>query len=226
MTCEGAAEGGCKLPAAAGDLPLGVTEFFHRDPGDTGLEADEVGPLCKKGAIWVVVEEAIAKGDRVFYRHTTAGSEQAGAFRNDADGVAQLMTLTPTAANDTVYALEITVRDRSDRELNGSPKVKTFRFSITSDGTATATEICDAFRTAMQANAAFDALITSAGTATLTLTAADKGNDFDVYAEEAGAWASITETAAAAPDCDELPSNMARWLGASITVGSDRYAPP
>lgn len=218
MLREGANEGGARLLSAAGQKMLGVALHFHEDPDLTGLEVDAVGPVLKKGAVWVRVEETIAKGDRVFVRHTATGAEKAGDFRNDADGTAQVATGTPTAVNDTLYELDIEVRSGPDGREDF------FHFEALGDGSATATEICDTFRTAMQANAEFDALITSTGTATLILTAADKSTTFDAFDAGAGVMA-IAATTASAPDCDELSDKQARWLGASVTVGSDKFAP-
>lgn len=220
MVKDGATEGGCLLPAAAGDTPKGVLLHFHEDPDKTGVEADALGTAVKKGAMWVLVEEDIALGDRVFYRHTATGAEQAGAFRNDADGTAQVDTVTPTAANDTQYKLAVLVRDPSDL----SHPEKHFVFEVLSDSTATAAEICDDFRTAMQGDAVFNALVTSSGTTTLVLTAADASVSFDTDDVGDGILA-VAATQAAAPDCEELPKSQAKWLGANITVGADKYAP-
>lgn len=98
-----------------------------------------------------------------------------GKTDGGAEEIPEVKTLTPTAANTTVYALAILVR----RE-GLAPRL--FNFSITSDGSATATEINDAFRTAMAADAAFTALIVATGTATLILTRQEGGSEagFDV----------------------------------------------
>lgn len=66
----------------------------------------------------------------------------------------QTWTITPVVANSTVYALTIDGVD----------------YEITSDASATATEICDALRTAISASG-----LTEGGTATLTLTATVAG---------------------------------------------------
>lgn len=80
-----------KLPTATGQVFIGVAIHKHRAPLNvdpataTGIEDGDTMSLLTKGRIWVTVEEAIAIGDAVFFRHTQAGAEQAGAFRNDAD---------------------------------------------------------------------------------------------------------------------------------------------
>lgn len=219
MVRQGASEREVLACSAAGQLPAGIVLHKHKDPSETaGITPDDDAALLKRGAVWVRVEEAIALGDRVFYRHTTAGAEEAGEFRNDADGVAQVATGTPTPADSTLYELDILVRNPS------TGKEQFFHFEYTSDTDGTATEICDGFRTAMQANSAFDALVGSTGTTTLILTAAAPDITFDVLDVGAGVMA-IAATTAAAPDCDELPSHQARWLGPSITVDGVLIAP-
>ncbi len=50
------------------------------------LEDGETASLVRKGRVWVVVEEAVAVGDDVYFRHTAGGGgSELGAFRNDAD---------------------------------------------------------------------------------------------------------------------------------------------
>lgn len=71
---------------------LGIAVRTHalqavRSQSDDNAYADEeMVNVLSKGRIWVVTEEAVAVGDSVFVRITAAGAEQAGAFRNDADG--------------------------------------------------------------------------------------------------------------------------------------------
>jgi hypothetical protein len=94
-------------------------------------------------------------------------------------------TLTPTAANSTVYSLILFAAGRL------------WFFTTTSDGSATATEICDAFRTAMAADAAFTAVLVASGTATLVLTGvagSGVGADFDVHSTGAGTIAVANTT--------------------------------
>lgn len=51
-----------------------------------GVDQLEVASVLRRGRIWVVVEEAVAVGDPVFFRHTAGGGgSEIGAFRNDAD---------------------------------------------------------------------------------------------------------------------------------------------
>lgn len=51
-----------------------------------GVTLLEVASVMRRGRIWVRVEEAVAVGDPVFFRHTAGGGgSEIGAFRNDAD---------------------------------------------------------------------------------------------------------------------------------------------
>jgi len=90
MVVQGTEADDALLPAATGDDPLGIVMHNHSldfDLADGEVVAvDGLGAALKKGRIWVRVEEAIALGDDVYFRHTAAGAEQAGEFRTDADG--------------------------------------------------------------------------------------------------------------------------------------------
>ena len=170
-----------------------------------GIEQDEVASLMRNGRMWVTVEEAITVGDPVYVRHTTGTGTVIGAFRNDADGTAQVTTATPTAVNDTVYRLSIQY---------GSD---VYSFEVLGDASATATEICDDFRTAMAADAAFTAQIVATGTATLILTGQDEGQAFTVYDAGPGDWASITTGTPAASTFQVV--SEASWLQGSTAAG-------
>lgn len=70
---------------------LGITLFQHTDSSDLDNDdiyaADSVVPYRRRGLVWVQVEETVAVGDQVFFRHANAGAGEAlGAFRNDNDG--------------------------------------------------------------------------------------------------------------------------------------------
>ena len=80
------------LPSATGQEFAGVLVHTHSQdkPGELattlGVDAGEVANVLRKGRIFVVVEEAIALTDSVFFRHTSGGGgSQLGAFRTDAD---------------------------------------------------------------------------------------------------------------------------------------------
>lgn len=220
--------------SAAGQTPVGVLVHTHaqQDPSladPLGVALLEPASVCRRGRVWVRVEEAITVGDPVYYRHTSGTGTEIGAFRNDSDGVGQVTTLTPTVVENDIYGLDIVVDDveyhfeaRADG-VAGNPAIWTltptvanstlyrlhihiptapgaqqdFYFEYTSDGTATATEICDGFRTAMAADAGFTALVVASGTTTLILTGQTNGMEFDIHPAGVGAWTSVTETQAA-----------------------------
>ena len=78
-----------KLPSAAGQSFLGVTEYttaWAANASDIHLYAEnrEMN-ILDLGRIYVVTEQAVVPGDPVFFRHTAPGAEVVGAFRKDAD---------------------------------------------------------------------------------------------------------------------------------------------
>jgi hypothetical protein len=86
-------------------------------------------------------EGAIAESsvdDPIYVRHTTSGSAKAGMVGDLEDAAAgatrDKWTGTPTAANDTTYIFQIV--------FNGERR----EYTVLGDGSATATEICDAAR--------------------------------------------------------------------------------
>lgn len=80
-----------ELPDAGGDAILGVLAHRHTQDrallsGTEGLKDKEDGDVLRKGRIWVRVEEAVAPGEAVYFRHTASGPNTfLGRFRNDAD---------------------------------------------------------------------------------------------------------------------------------------------
>jgi hypothetical protein len=184
-----------KLPTAVTDKIAGITmrAVNHDNIGLGGttlaIKAGDRFDALQRGAIYVPVEQTVARGDEVWVRIATSGSDptnltQKGAFRKDGDGAAELQTLTPTAANTTLYKLKVFARGQ------------VFKYETTSDGSATATEICDAFRVLMAADLAFTALFTTGGTTTLTLTRKVQGEGFTVVSDGAGAIAVAVTTPA------------------------------
>lgn len=197
------------IMSAAGQDPLGILVHTQAqenpDLADPlGVDLLEMASVLRRGRIWVRVEEAITVTDGVFFRHTTGSGTEIGAFRNDLDGVAEVSTLTPTAVNDTQYAVRVIIDG------------VTFSFHVTGDASATATEICDDFRTGMAADLVFTALVVATGTTTLILTGQTAGQLLDVTNPSAGVMA-IVETTPPAPTCDELLG--AKWLEGSTGAG-------
>lgn len=164
----GTTENAAKLPSAATDKLRGVVMLDQsRETVTTGYAEDEVFSALEQGKILVFTEQAVTPADPVYVRFNATGgggtSPAVGQVRKDNDGVAEVNTLTPTAVNSTIYKLHF--------EIDG----RAFFFEIVSDAATTAAEICDAFRTAMAANAAFTALVVASGVATLILTSQSAG---------------------------------------------------
>lgn len=94
VTCTGVTNThGCALPAATGEVTdgdgLGITIWQSAKEYLSATheyeEYDQV-PVCRKGQIWVMAEDAVTEGNAVFVRFTAAGSEELGRMRSDADG--------------------------------------------------------------------------------------------------------------------------------------------
>lgn len=216
--CQAATAGELKLPDSATAKLLGIVlNTFNRNPGDGSVSLSSTAAIVdtaqanirEQGAVYVTVEEAVAVTDPVYMRHTAngAGKLQLGAFRNDRDGVAQVTTVTPAASqNTTLFSLRVSFpEDGTDYE-----------FTIVSDGSMTATEVCDAFRVAMAADTAFTARVVATGTATLILTGQVAGEAFNVANPGTGTYTSITATTAPAPTCRRVKG--ARFLKAAASA--------
>lgn len=178
------------LPAGAAGVLAGALVHSHQTEsrglfttggagGETGLVTDEPGDLLKQGRIWVPVIGAVTAGLPAWLIHTTADF---GSWRADAGGVAEVSTLTPNPiVNDVVYTVDVKVG------------LQDFHFETLSDGSATATEICDGIRAAMVLDATFTALVVATGTTTLILTSQNIGVDLDVVSSGEGLF-DIVET--------------------------------
>ena len=79
----------------------------------------------------------------------------------------QITTVTPTAVNDAIYSLPFVYTDANSGMIESVPLI------VTSDSTASAIEICDAFRALITGNTALNNIVSvnAAGSATLVLTA-------------------------------------------------------
>jgi hypothetical protein len=181
-TGTGTSEIAAKLISGPNDVILGVVvrDLSHNPtlPSGgraTGVQDDDMFSVLTQGGIYVLTKQAVTPSHPVYVIMSGA---DAGRVRGDAGGTKQVTTVTPTAANSTRYALDVLVSGR------------TFTFEVTSDADATATEICDAFRTAMAANAAFTSQVVATGTATLILT----GNPMTVTSNGAGTLAVALTT--------------------------------
>jgi hypothetical protein len=206
-----ATENSAALPAASTDVVAGfIVNSFARNPtalttGKAVIAGDEMNVLSE-GAIYVDVEQTMTVADPVYVRYSAnGGSTQLGKVRKDADGVAEVHTVTPTAVNSQVYVLRVTV--------GGVP----YTFEYQADGSATATEIVTGFKTAMAADAAFTALVVATGTTTLILTGQVAGQAFTVLQVGDGVLADVTTTPAAA--------HAARCKGARVLKGGSSTVP-
>jgi hypothetical protein len=203
MVKKGANDSKCLLPSASTDELLGlVVSDFSIDSaelsGSGAVAPEEMASIARKGAFYVLPEQAVVEGDPVYVRYTDgSGALTVGRLRKDAGGVAQVDTVTPTAVNSTGYSLSIGGRN----------------YNIVSDGSATATEICDAFRTLINADA--DCLAAGTGTTTLILTAKTVGVGFQTTCGANLALANTTPNAAIAK----------RLLGARFGSAASADAP-
>lgn len=77
--------------SATGQDPVGVLVHTQAQQNPNladplGVDLLEPASVLRRGRVWVAVEEAVAVGDPVFFRHTAGGGgSEIGAFRNDAD---------------------------------------------------------------------------------------------------------------------------------------------
>lgn len=215
------------LPTTSTGILAGLTlrDISQVRPFDTSAAAVNAYPtgemmgVREEGDAAVLnVGPAAALGDEVHVVISTAGGDALGEARADRQGVAHIVTATPTVANTTPYSLQVSIAAQ-----DGLPEL-TRTFAITSDGTATDVEINDALRAQMAADAEFTARVVASGTTTLVLTGQDPGVSFTVLdvQEGAGDWTSITVTQAAVPYTRLLP--RVRWIRPtpSGTVGVAR----
>lgn len=203
----GTSELAFKLPSATGQKVMGVLlgDLAHEQTvGATlvGLAASAMGNLLTEGSIWMIPEQDVTIADPVFFRHTANGSPGAsdaiGRVRKDIDGVADVQTVTPTAAqNSTLFGLRVAVP--------GALGGRAWDFKYTSDASMTAQEVCDGIRLLMAADAAFTARVVATGTTTLILTAQDKGVALEVSASGIGA-VTVVDTTPAVARADAAPN--------------------
>jgi hypothetical protein len=120
------------------------------------------------GEAAVEVEDTATVGGSVFVRraNATGATERIGGIRGSMDGTARVETVTPTAVNDQQYSLRLDV----DTEGNGD--FKSYVIAALGDASATATEICTAFRADLASITELTGVVTGSGTATLILTGA------------------------------------------------------
>jgi len=87
---EGADETKAILPAASTAKVIGLVIHSHTyapsyELGTVGIKPKCMLSVLRKGRIWVVVEEAVVPGDRLFVRYASgAGGTQLGGIRKSA----------------------------------------------------------------------------------------------------------------------------------------------
>jgi hypothetical protein len=161
------------------------------------------------------VEQDVTEADPVFVRYSAnGGSTTLGAFRKDADGVADVWTLTPAASqNSTLFTVRVSV-----------PGQGSWTFTYISDSTMTAAEVVTGFQTAMAADAAFTALVVASGSSTLILTAQTAGVALVPTSVGPGLFSSITNTTPAAAHARRVKG--AYFVGSSLTTASGEKVAP
>ena len=97
------AAGEAILPAAAGDVTGyqgGIALIDHSLPSDQGgyVAGNRVRVLTR-GKAFALNEETLALGDTLYVRHTDAGADGLGVFRNDADTADASAPLTPVSVS-------------------------------------------------------------------------------------------------------------------------------
>lgn len=83
-------EDAIKHPDAASQVALGVVAATHAivssdDSDPPAYAAGDTVAVINKGRVWVAIEEDVAVGDDVFFRHTAGSATTLGTFRNDDD---------------------------------------------------------------------------------------------------------------------------------------------
>lgn len=208
---QGSTEATCLLPSSSSDKLLGLVASSMSGEkalttGTYAVASKQMASIARKGRFYALPEQTVAENDPVYVRYTVgAGSEPVGQLRKDADAAAQVITVTPTAVNSYQYQLSLDVM------LAGL--FRSFGYATTGDGSATATEICDALRTLINADTATHG-ITGTGTTTLILTGpASAAAEFTVQLLSGNL--AQAATTPYAPKAKKLEG--ARWASAGTT---------
>lgn len=143
-------------------------------------------PVLEEGSVIVDCENAHTDGGDVFARRTAAAGQRLGAIRQGPDGDSHVVTVTPTPAAEN-FALNIAV----DYDGDGIYEVQ-HTVAYDAGGLDTATDICDALRTALGGTAIVN-YIAPTGTATLVLLGVS-GVDYQVASVGEGAMAVAITT--------------------------------
>lgn len=155
---------------------------------------------------------AAVKGGQVFAVVATTGGDAIGEARMDSAGVAQVITLTPGAGQNSVpVSVLITV-------TAGEHTGKSLLLSTTADGSMTATEVCDAWRVIINADAFWSTILIDSGTATLIITAADSSIGLDATQSNGTVTVDVATTARV-PYAVPLDRNRFYWAEAVAAGG-------
>lgn len=189
------------------------TDFNHQQSRALSEDPDAIDrvergrtySIMEQGRMYAQPEDTVVPGGPVFLRRAlTSGAGRVGRFRGTPAGSAQVATVTPTAAElDFAILIEWTPPGSTDKQsvplLSANP-----------DGTASQTEICDAFRVAA-ATAQADGLLAGfafTGTSTLIITG-PAGESFRVSDIGEGV-AAVADTTPADVDAIDV-SHLFEW---------------
>jgi hypothetical protein len=137
--------------------------------------------LPKEGHYTVTSEGAVDAFDDVWIRTTATGAEIFGAVDDEPDFVGQVVTATPTVVNATTYAGSVNVYD------GAGALVASTLYIYLSDGSATATEICDGIRVDLDAGAVVTGgSIVTSGTDTLIMSSQLPDHTIIISSTDAG----------------------------------------
>jgi hypothetical protein len=157
-------------------------------------------------------EAAVDVTDDVWIRVIATGSEVAGSLNDTPDFTAEVHTVTPTAANTTVYAGSVQVFDE-----RGFMVAQTI-FNYTSDGSATATEIVTGITADLDAGTVVTGgFIVNTGTTTLIMTAQNPLHTIAITTTAAGILEDVLTTAAA---CDHVKLPGAKFTRTISAAGT------
>lgn len=112
---------GAKLPSAAsgaGSVLLGIVRHSHAfsnspggDLGTTGLKPGTMMDIMRVGRIWAICEDGCSPGDRLFVRHTAAGTGRGSLRATDAGGATCLDATTKGEWQTKAAALGVAMID-------------------------------------------------------------------------------------------------------------------
>lgn len=170
------------------------------------------------GSVSVYGEKACDADSSVYVRKTAATGEIAGAVTDTASTDGEILTITPTAADDTLYRARLTVRDFFTNAIVAEGLIE-----MTSASSATATTVVTGLKTSLSTdNAHLDDYVVDTGTATLILTQA-AGYKLDIVPVGPGVL-DVASTQAAASDHILYPG--AKFIATTAAAGPQAISIP